>query len=61
MSGKPVELRNGRFGPYVTDGEFNASLRVGDTVEEITLERASELLVARRERGPAKKPKAKKK
>ncbi len=61
VSGKPVELRNGRFGPYVTDGEFNASLRVGDTVEEITLERASELLVARRERGPAKKPKAKKK
>jgi DNA topoisomerase-1 len=61
VSRQPVELRNGRFGPYVTDGEYNAALRVGDTVEEITLERAAELLVLRRERGPAKKPKAKKK
>ena len=60
VSGQPVVLRNGRFGPYVTDGEYNASLRVGDTAEEITLERAAELLVARRERGPAKKAGAKK-
>ena len=55
VSGKPVEVRNGRYGPYVTDGEHNASLRTGDTVEEITLERAAELLVARRERAAAKK------
>jgi DNA topoisomerase-1 len=50
VSGKPVTVRSGRFGPYVTDGEVNASLRQGDTPEAITLERAAELLVARRER-----------
>ena len=46
VSGKPVTVRSGRFGPYVTDGEVNASLRQGDTPEAITLERAAELLVA---------------
>jgi DnaK suppressor protein len=51
-------LKEGRFGPYVTDGETNASLRAGDTVEEITPERASELLQIRREAGPSKKKKA---
>ncbi|MGN6796600.1 MAG: type I DNA topoisomerase, partial [Gaiellaceae bacterium] len=55
VSGKPVVLKEGRFGPYVTDGETNASLRVGDTVETITPERAYELMQARRERGPVKK------
>ena len=54
VSGKPVVLKEGRFGPYVTDGETNASLRAGDTVDSITPERAAELLQARRERGPAK-------
>jgi DNA topoisomerase-1 len=54
-SGKPMVVRDGRFGPYVTDGETNASLRRGDSVEEITDERASELLADRRTRGPAKK------
>ncbi len=39
-------LKEGRFGPYVTDGETNASLRAGDTVEAITTERAAELLQA---------------
>jgi DNA topoisomerase-1 len=43
-SGKPIVLRDGRFGPYVTDGETNASLRQGDTPDTITLERAVELL-----------------
>jgi DNA topoisomerase-1 len=43
-----VVLRDGRFGPYVTDGETNASLRRGDTPEGITLERAVELLAERR-------------
>ena len=57
----PVVVKDGRFGPYVTDGESNASLRKGDTVEEITIERASELLADRRARGPAKKKKATKK
>ncbi|KDA43240.1 type I DNA topoisomerase [Frankia sp. BMG5.23] len=52
-SGKPMVVREGRFGPYVTDGETNASLRKGDTVETITDERAAELLADRRARGPA--------
>ncbi len=55
VSEKPVVVKDGRFGPYVTDGETNASLRKGDTVEGITIERAAELLQMRREAGPAKK------
>ena len=56
-SGRPMVLREGRFGPYVTDGETNASLRRGDDVETLTDERAAELLADRRARGPApKKP-----
>ena len=47
-TGRPIVLRDGRFGPYVTDGETNASLRRGDTAESITLERATELLTERR-------------
>jgi DNA topoisomerase-1 len=50
---KPVVVKEGRFGPYVTDGETNASLRKGDSVEEITIDRASELLAERRAKGPA--------
>jgi DNA topoisomerase-1 len=48
-------VKDGRFGPYVTDGETNASLRKGDTIEGITIERAAELLQIRRDAGPAKK------
>ncbi len=55
VSQGPVTVREGRFGPYVTDGEHNASLRKGDDVESITLERAAELLADRRERAPVKK------
>jgi DNA topoisomerase-1 len=55
VSGKPMVVKDGRFGPYVTDGETNASLRKGDSIEELTDERASELLADRRARGPAKK------
>ena len=51
-------MKSGRFGPYVTDGETNASLRSGDDPEEITLDRAIELLADRRARGPAKKKRA---
>jgi DNA topoisomerase-1 len=47
-NGKPVVVKDGRFGPYVTDGETNASLRRGDTVEGLTPERAFELLAERR-------------
>ena len=50
VSGKQVTVRNGRYGPYVTDGEVNASLRQGDSPETITIERAAELLAARRDR-----------
>jgi DNA topoisomerase-1 len=49
-SGKPVVVKEGRFGPYVTDGETNASLRKEDQVESITIERASALLAERREK-----------
>jgi DNA topoisomerase-1 len=57
-TGKPIVLKNGRFGPYVTDGETNASLRVVDSVDTITVERAVELLAERRAKGPAPKRKA---
>jgi DNA topoisomerase I len=53
-SGKPMVVKDGRFGPYVTDGETNASLRKGDEPETLTVERAAELLADRRARGPAK-------
>jgi DNA topoisomerase-1 len=55
LTNKPVVVKDGRFGPYVTDGETNASLRTGDSVESVTIERASELLADRRAKGPAKK------
>jgi DNA topoisomerase I len=56
-SGKPMVLREGRFGPYVTDGETNASLRKGDVVDSITPQRAIELLAERRAAAPAPKRK----
>ncbi|MDP9166828.1 MAG: DNA topoisomerase, partial [Actinomycetota bacterium] len=55
VSEKPMVIKDGRFGPYVTDGETNASLRKGDDVMSITDGRASELLADRRARGPVKK------
>ena len=57
-SGKPIVLREGRFGPYVTDGETNASLRKSDTIEAITPQRAIELLAERRAAAPAPKRRA---
>jgi len=51
-TGSPVVVRSGRFGPYVTDGTTNASLRKGDEPETITIERAAELLADRRAAGP---------
>ncbi|MDF2825519.1 MAG: topoisomerase, partial [Mycobacterium sp.] len=60
-SGQPMVIKDGRFGPYVTDGETNASLRKGDDVLSISDERASELLAERRARGPVKKKAAAKK
>jgi DNA topoisomerase-1 len=55
VSGKPVVVKDGRFGPYVTDGETNATLRSGDSVETITPERGFELLAEKRAKAPAKK------
>ncbi|MDP9166524.1 MAG: DNA topoisomerase I, partial [Actinomycetota bacterium] len=55
VSGRQMVIKDGRFGPYVTDGETNASLRRGDDIEQISDERAQELLAERRARGPAKK------
>ncbi|MFD9329031.1 type I DNA topoisomerase [Streptomyces sp. NPDC060065] len=55
VSGKPVVVKDGRFGPYVTDGETNATLRSDDSVEEITPERGFELLAEKRAKAPAKK------
>ena len=60
VSGRPIVAKDGRFGMYVTDGETNASLRRGDLLEEITAERAAELLAERREAGPSKKAAKKK-
>ncbi len=57
VSGKPMVIKDGRFGPYVTDGETNASLRKGDEVTTITAERGAELLADRRAAAPA--PRAK--
>jgi DNA topoisomerase-1 len=54
-SGRPMIIKEGRFGPYVTDGEINATLRRGDDLETITPERAAELLAEKRAKGPAPK------
>ncbi len=66
-SGTPVVVKDGRFGPYVTDGTTNATLRRDDEIESLTAERAYELLAEKRAKGPttrksaaAKKPTAKK-
>jgi DNA topoisomerase-1 len=53
VSGKPIVLREGRFGPYVTDGETNASLRKADSADSITAQRAVELLAERRAAAPS--------
>ena len=56
MTGNPVQLLAGRYGPYVTDGVTNASLPKADSPEEATLEYALNLLQARAEKGPAARP-----
>jgi DNA topoisomerase-1 len=57
-TGSPMVVKDGRFGPYVTDGTTNASLRKGDDVDELTVERAAELLAERRAAGPSTRKKA---
>ncbi|WP_435176460.1 type I DNA topoisomerase [Actinacidiphila sp. bgisy145] len=61
VSERPVVVKDGRFGPYVTDGETNATLRRDDDVETITPERGYELLAEKRAKGPVKKKTAAKK
>jgi DNA topoisomerase I len=59
-SEKPVVVKDGRFGQYVTDGETNATLRKADSVDEITLERAAELLAEKRAKGAVPRKRARK-
>ena len=54
-TGKPVVIKDGRFGPYFTDGEINVTLRRGDDPATVTPERAFELLAEKRAKGPTKK------
>ena len=61
LTEKPLVIKDGRFGPYVTDGETNASLRRGQAVETMTIEQASEMLAEKRAKGPATPRKAAKK
>ncbi|RBM22536.1 type I DNA topoisomerase [Streptomyces sp. PT12] len=56
VTGRPVVVKDGRFGPYVTDGETNATLRRDDDPGTITAERGFELLAEKRAKGPAKGP-----
>jgi DNA topoisomerase I len=58
VSGRPMVVKEGRFGPYVTDGETNATLRKDDEPESITPERGAELLAEKRARGPVTRKKA---
>ncbi|HYN30087.1 MAG TPA: type I DNA topoisomerase [Dermatophilaceae bacterium] len=60
-SGRPVVVKDGRFGPYVTDGETNATLRRDDDPESITAERGFELLADKRAQGPTTRKRAAKK
>jgi DNA topoisomerase-1 len=55
VSGKPIRLRDGRFGPYVTDGETNATIPRGENAMDVTFERAVELIADKRAKGPAPK------
>ncbi|MFC7375253.1 type I DNA topoisomerase [Brachybacterium sp. GCM10030267] len=57
-SEKPIVIKDGRFGPYITDGSTNVSLRSSESVEEITEKVAVEKLAEKRAKGPAKKPAA---
>ncbi|NNG38012.1 type I DNA topoisomerase [Flexivirga sp. ID2601S] len=61
VSEKPVVVKDGRFGPYVTDGETNATLRRGDDPASITPERGFELLAEKRAKGPTTRKRTAKK
>jgi DNA topoisomerase I len=61
VSGRPMVIKEGRFGAYVTDGEINATLRRGDDPATMTADRAAELLAEKRAKGPAPKKRPAKK
>jgi DNA topoisomerase-1 len=61
QTGRPMVIKDGRFGPYVTDGEVNASLRRGQSPETMTVEEASTMLADKRAKGPAPRKRAAKK
>ncbi|MFJ4074781.1 type I DNA topoisomerase [Curtobacterium sp. NPDC089991] len=55
VSGKPIKMKDGRFGPYVTDGETNATIPKGEDVEAVDHARAVQLIADKRAKGPVKK------
>jgi len=61
ISGKPILLKDGRFGPYVTDGEINATVPRGMSLDDLDFEAAVQLIADKRAKGPAPKRTAKKK
>ena len=61
VSGKKVTIKDGRFGPYVTDGETNVTVPRGEDPEKVTAERAYELLADKRAKGPTTRKRAVKK
>ncbi|MEO6021009.1 MAG: DNA topoisomerase, partial [Knoellia sp.] len=61
VSGRPVVVKDGRFGEYVTDGETNTTLRRDDDLETMTAERAFEMLAEKRAKGPTTRKRAAKK
>jgi len=58
-SGKPIKIKDGRFGVYITDGITNATIPRGEDYEDIDYDRAVQLLAEKRAKGPVKKPAAK--
>ncbi len=56
VSQKPIKIKDGRFGPYVTDGTTNATIPRGETIDEIDHARAVQMLADKRAKGPAKRP-----
>src|SRR5690606_27181611 len=61
VSGEPMGVKDGRFGPSATDGETNATLRKGDEPETLTAERGAELIAEKRAKGPTTRKRAVKK
>jgi DNA topoisomerase-1 len=60
VTNQKVQLLDGRYGPYVTDGQTNASIPKGTPIEELTFQEALDLLAARAAAGPSKKKSSKK-